>query len=422
VAISLLSLIFLPLSQTGCNGGEQEENEQPLVAVAIVMGNHGNAFGLNLSSPNLIATVSDAASNGFVSVTCCDGQPHIVSADKYVIPPQYRQADPAKLKADAQQKAANILAGLVHIKAKNPELDTLAALAQAVRSFAAAPDGSQKIIYVLDSGLSTTGQLDFRKNLLDAEPGAIADLLAERDAVPDFTGITVKWQQLGDASAPQKPLSYAQAQKLGAIWTAIVEKGGGRMEISNVPSSQTANDASQYPPVSIVDLPLEDPISFETPEPFPTPTTTPEPAVTLEQAETFDPTETTVFREQLVRFIGGSAEYVDPVKAEAVLRPAADYMTRHPEFKGLLIGTTATGRKGFCLKLSQERAKAVYDTLVSMGVQSGQLITLGLGFDDPWHIADTDSKGYLTEHLASQNRKVVLMAADSPEALAILDG
>ena len=145
--ISLISLGCLTVTLAGCGGPKPEENEQSLVAVAIVIGNHANAYGLNLSNPDLIATVSEAASNGFVSVVCCDGQPYIVSADIYVIPPQYRQADPAKLKADAQQKAANILAGLVHTKAKTPELDTLAALGQAVRSFASAPKGSQKIIY-----------------------------------------------------------------------------------------------------------------------------------------------------------------------------------------------------------------------------------------------------------------------------------
>ena len=405
--IVLASLVFLGLLLSSCDSANSYD-EQSAVAVAIVLGNHANTYGLNLNNPDLTATVSDAASNGFLSVVCCDGQPYIVSADLYVVPPQYRQADPAKLRADAQQRAANILSGLTQVKAKHPEFDTLEALTQAMRSFASAPADSQKIIYVIDSGLSTAGQLDFRNNLLDADPEIIAELLAERKAIPDFIGVIVKWLQLGDVAAPQESLSYAGVQKLSLIWAAIIEKGDGTIELSNAPSSQVVNDASQYPPVSIVDLPLETPITFKQPEDSKT-------------TETFNPQEVTIFSEQQLHFIRNSAEYVNPTETAAILQPVADYMVQHPEFRGLLIGTTATGNVDFCLKLSQDRVKAVYDTLVSMGVSSEQLVLRGLGFNNPWHIADIDSKGELLEDLAARNRKVILMSADSPEALAILN-
>jgi len=402
--LSILALLVLLLS--GCDN-PSEYDEQPPVAVAIVLGNHANAYGLNLSSPDLIALISEATSNGFVSVICCDGQPYIVSADLYQIPVQYRQADPMKLQADARQRATNILAGLTQVKAEHPELDTLAALRQAVRSFASAPEDSQKTIYVFDSGLSTSGQMDFRNNLLDADPAVIADLLIERKIIPDFTGINVKWLQLGDVAAPQKPLSYAEVQKLGAIWEAIIEKRGGSIEISNAPPSQIMNDPSQYPPVSIVDLPLETPIIFEQVE-------------STEIVETFDPTKNSIFSGQQIHFVKDSAEYLDQKKAATILRPVADYMIQNPEFKGLLVGTTATGNLDFCLRLSKDRVKAVRDTLVLMGVESEQLQLCGLGFNNPWHISDTDPDGGLIEELAFKNRKVILLPTDSPEALTII--
>ena len=222
--IALLILSFLILTLSGCDNSDSDK-EQPSVALAIVLGHHSNAYALNMSSPDLISTVSKATADGFVSVICADGKPYVASADIYAVPEQYRQADPKKLEADARQKAAKILSSLVYVKAQNPELDTLAALSQAVRSLSSAPADSEKMIYVFDTGLSTTGVLDFRENLMSADPDAIADLLAERNAIPDFSGITVKWQQLGDVAPPQQSLSHAQIGSLGKIWNAIIEKG-----------------------------------------------------------------------------------------------------------------------------------------------------------------------------------------------------
>jgi len=388
--IILLCLIFC---LSACDS-EAPEEKAP-VAVAIVVGNHANAYAPNFSDPALISDVARAALDGFLSVVCCDGQPYVVSADLYSIPEQYRQADPQKLKSDAQAKANKLLAGLGSVKARAAELDTLSALWWAAKSLSSAPAGSEKIIHILDTGLSTSGTLNFQNNLLTAEPDTIAEMLAESGALPDFFGITIKWSQMGDVAPPQEPLSHAQVQKLADIWTAIIEKGGGTMEMSGTPPTQQAADPAQYPKISVVTLPTETAISF-------------------------DPDKITVFDEKQVRFIGDTAKYVDPDTAKVALRPAAEYMMAHPEFKALLVGTTATGGKEFCLQLSQDRAEAVRDTLVSMGVLDKQLITLGFGFDDPWHIADHDAKGRQIERLASQNRKVVLMAADSEEAKKII--
>jgi len=392
--ISIIMLLTF-LSLTGCVKTSPEPDETP-TAVAIVLGNHANAYAPNLGNPDLVPDVARATMNGFVSVICCDGQPFVASADVYIVPEQYRGADPKKLESDAQSKANKLLSNLTQVKAQSLELDTLESLWQAVNSFSMAPVNSEKVIHILDTGFSTVGALNFHNNLLTAQPDVIADELVKRGAIPDFSGITVKWVQMSDTALPQPPLSYAQKQRLCEIWTAIIEKNGGTLEISGAPPSREINDPGQYPEISVVELPQETALSF-------------------------DPDEITVFDEQRVQFIGDSARYVDPEAVAAALQAAAEYMIAHPEFRGLLVGTTATGRKDFCRKLSESRAEAVRDTLVSMGVPDGQLITRGLGFDDPWHVADTDFGGNLIEKLASQNRKVVLMSADSAEAKSILD-
>jgi len=398
----LLISLLLVFALFGCSDKEPREEEPP-AAVSVVIGNHGNMYAANLSNPDLVSTVARAAANGFVSVICADGTPYTVSADIYVVPEQYRQADPKKLEADAQQKAAKLLSSLIYVKAQSPELDTLKALEQAVRSLSAAPGGSIREIYVIDTGLSTGGILDFRKNLLSAEPAVIADLLAERNAIPDFTNITVKWAQMGDVSLPQPSLSRAQVQRLGEIWGAIIEKGGGTMKLSETPPGQSVNDSGSFPLISVVNLPPEKPLAFET------------------EAVAFEKNEPVVFTEKQIQFLGDTAKYAAPKRVNEELKPVAAYMMANPNFTGLLVGTTASGRKDFCLRLSRSRADAVQNTLVSLGVSANQLVTCGLGFDDPWHIPDTDRRGRLVENLASQNRKVLLMAADSESAKDILE-
>ena len=391
--LSILTLVFITFA--ACSGSAYEDEEP--TAISIVLGNHANSYGLNLSNPDVTAAVAKAAANGYISVIRCDGKPALISADIYTIPEQYRGADQKKLDTDARQRAAKILAGLTEVKAQEPELNTLEALWQAVRSLAAAPVDSLREIVVIDTGLSTSGVLDFRNNLLEADPNTIAELLAEKSAIPDFTDITVRWFQLGDVVLPQPALSHAQVSQLKNIWAAIIEKGGGTAEFSDMAPVPQALDPAEYPEISIVKLPPEASLSF-------------------------DPVKATVFDERQVRFIGDTARYADPAAVKVALRSAADYIISHPDFKSLLIGTTASGNKEFCMQLSKDRADAVSGTLVSMGVPEKQLVTLGLGFNDPWHIADMDLNGDLIEKFAAQNRKVVLMDANSRDAKELLDG
>ena len=51
--------------------------------------------------------------------------------------------------------------------------------------------------------------------------------MEEKDEIPDFTGITVVWQQMGDVALPQQDLSQTQRKRLQEIWGGIVERGGG---------------------------------------------------------------------------------------------------------------------------------------------------------------------------------------------------
>ena len=395
IAAGVLAAAVLLSCLSGCgrSGGAGTDDAVP-TAVALVLGAHANSRSLNLNSPLIREAVEDAiASFGFVSVISEDGSPDLITADNYTVPEQYR-GNPGLLQELAQKQAGALLAGLEDVRADDPEADTLEALRLAVRALASAPEGAKKEIIAVDTGLSTTGLLDFRSNLLSAAPETVAQLLADRQALPDLTGITVKWQQLGDVSEPQQSLSPAQAKKLSAIWQAIVEKAGGVYE----PSATVANpggESGSLPAVSPVELPADEPIAFD-----------------LSAAGDFETPQ--FLTEEQVQFEGDSDRYLRPEAVDAVLAPLAAYLKEHGDFRMLLIGTTAGDEDGE--ELSERRAERVKASLTALGVPASRILTLGLGCRDPWHIAGAGSDGAL----AAQNRKVVLLSADSPEALSLL--
>ena len=425
VLAAVLAAMFLVFCLTGCSETEQsaaenakapkalekapEALEKAPEALAVVLGAHANSMGLNLNNVVVQDTVSSAVkSNGYVSVVCIDGDPDLLAANLYEIPEQYASANKTRLEADALIKANNMLRELETVRADDPESDVLGSLRLAVRSLADI-SGMEKIILVIDSGLSTAGVMDFNSNLILADPDDLADLLNERSAIPDFEGITVIWLQMGDTAAPQEPLTDAQREKLTAIWKAVIEKTGGIFICSNAPANPE-NENSDYPEVSLVDLPEESPIKFDA-------------AAVGKAAESGDDRlfhEPQFLNEDQVKFIGDSDQYIDAAQAEEVIRPVAEYMESHPDMRLLLIGTTAGDKTTeYSLRLSGARAETVKSTLVSLGIASHRIETLGLGPDDPWHIYGVGTG--MDDPMASANRKVVLLDAGSETAAELMN-
>lgn len=286
------------------------------------------------------------------------------------------------------------------VEADSPEVDTLAALRLAIRAFSSAPNDSVKTILILDTGLSTAGICDFNNNLLYADPEAIVSALEERDALPNLAGVRVIWQQLGDVALPQQNLSPRQLNQLMLIWTAIIQASGVTIEISDTPPS-TVDFHGNLPIVSTVNLSSEPPITF------------------IASQNTNDLLEEPVFLgERQVQFCGDSAEFADADLAIETIRPIADYLCNQNDLNILLIGTTAgEGNSAFSLSLSESSAFAVKQVLVSLGVNPERILTIGMGNSDPWHISDVGTDG----NLAAQNRKVVLLDANSSIAKNILN-
>ncbi len=400
--LMLACVIALVSALAGCSGnGVKAPAEKG--AVCYVIANTANSKGLNFNSPLVQNTVYSTVRNyGFIAVVNADGKPEIVHAASYDLEDNYKSASKEKLDMDARSKATNIVLSMQSIIADDPEVDYLESLRLAVRMLSPLEGYDSKIIVLMGTGLSTTGVMNFSNNLISAEPETIVNLLKEKSEIPDFTGITVYSQQLGDVAAPQQELSSAQKIKLEKIYGSIVETGGGNF-IYNEIIANPVDDTRQYPSVTPVKLPSDAPISFE--------------EVAFEEENIFE--EPVFLTEEKIGFVADKDTFLNPTEASETLRPVAEYLANHPSVSILLAGTTAgDSDSDFTLTLSRKRAETVKNVLIDLGVNADRIITIGLGSEkDPWHVHNAGYDGAA----ASGNRKVVLLDASSERAASILE-
>lgn len=399
ITMIVLCLIVLVMSVSFSGCGSVNSTEKEKAAVCFVLANTANSQGLNLNSPLVQDTIySTIKDYGFISVVNCDGKPSTVFTNSFDIDDKYKNASKERLEMDARSKATSLITGMQGIIATDPEVDYLQALHLAVRSMASLEGYTSRSIVVLGTGLSTTGVLDFQNNLISADPATVVDLLEKKREIPNFSDITVYWQQLGDVAAPQEPLTSAQRIKLQEIYGGIVEAGGG-IFVYNEMVALPKNENASYPAVTPIDLPADSPISFA-PE-------------VLSSNLISNPI---ILNEEQIKFNPDTDKFLYPNEVESVLMPIADFLKKN-DVTILLCGTTAgDSNTEFSIDLSTDRAKAVRRTLIDLGVDPDRIIAVGLGSTDPWHIYGVGYDG----EAASCNRKVVLLNASSKTAQEIL--
>lgn len=403
---AILTIICLAVSAvglTGCGSQTSVAEEGGMNAVCYAIAPTANSQGFNMSSSLVQDTIYDTILNyGYVSVVVVDGESEMVAADSYDIDAQYKKASKDKLKTDARAKATNLITYMEGQVANDAQVDYLEGLRMAVRSLSSLEGYDSKTIVVIGTGLSTQGTLNFQNNLLSVEPEAVLDQLEEKDEIPDFTGITVVWQQMGDVALPQQDLSQTQRKRLQEIWGGIVERGGGTFVYNDIMANPVDTEAT-YPAVDTVELPAETPVDFN--------------AAMFDTGDERLLEEPVMLTEEQVSFVPDKATYLDEDEAVATIQPIADYLLEHEQITVLLAGTTAGDEDSdYTMTLSQKRADAVRSTLVQLGVDESRIVTMGLGSSDPWHVYGAGYEG----SIASGNRKVVLLDASSDTAKEIL--
>ncbi|MGH3901305.1 MAG: OmpA family protein [Pseudonocardiaceae bacterium] len=364
-----IPLVLGLLLLTGCGGGKADSAPG---ALAVIVGAHSN-----MVAPSLLDTITteiDTASElGSPATVIVDDASPTASAPLSLKAandnPLYRQDQVNQLKTLIDQTRAD-----------SPEVDLLAAISLAARSVTDA--AGPKTIVVIDSGLQTTGALRFQDSdgaLLDASPDEVVEQLRRTQQLPNLTGMRVVFTGLGDTAPPQQPLPQPARAALVALWTKIVEAAGGKAEVKQAPLPSTRT-IDGLPPVTIV------PVAAKSIGPLPS---------------------ITVLRDGTVGFVPDQAVFRDSAQARAVLADYAREITNGR--RALLTGTTASaGTSEYRLRLSQQRANAVRDLLVSLGAPADRITTRGLGSDFPGYVPDHDPQGNLNPIPAAQNRQVII--------------
>jgi outer membrane protein OmpA-like peptidoglycan-associated protein len=357
----------------------------PSGGVAIVLGARSNT-----PEPELLGVARQVALNAVdtrspVSLVVADGEPFVVTADE---PDADGKTAGAAGKPEMDDRDA-LEDAVTSAAARSQESDLLGALGVAAKELDGAP--GRPTLLVVDSGLSTTGALDFRKpGLLNADPADLAASVARSGDLPDLSGLHVVFQGLGETAPPQPSLGAVAREKLIDTWTAIAREAGA-LEVSIDRSSSDRSPDEDLPPVSVVGERTTGGISCE------------ENSLVLDGGD--------------VSFAADSARFRDPAAASDVLKPIAERI-RDADATAVLTGTTADvgdvqGQK----RLSLQRAQAVADLLARLGVPEQRMTVEGLGSDFPGYVRDHDGKGNLLPAPAAMNRKVVISLSGSGRAV-----
>jgi outer membrane protein OmpA-like peptidoglycan-associated protein len=286
-------------------------------------------------------------------------------------------------KSDQRNKLTQVTSYINALKASTPEVDFLDSIDQAARNLGHDSMG----VLVVGSGLQTVDPLNFAvQGLLTADPQQVAaDLKSKGELPKHLEGVTVYWSGLGDVAGPQQPLTITVRSNLEAIWAAIVKAAGGTLSV--LPEPASGAPATGLPAVTTVSVPAA--------------------------ATKTDWSHPIVVRDSDLLFVKNTATFSQPATAQQVLAglvPAIEQNGQTVTITGTASKDQATSNASD-LVLSKQRADAVKQALVTLGVPASLLVTAGVGHDWCGFKPETDATGAYSDALAAQNRSVILTSA-----------
>ncbi len=223
----------------------------------------------------------------------------------------------------------------------DPEIDIYSAfraLADEVRA-----QGNEKMIIIVSNLLSTSGVINFTRFPINGNLNKYAEELSSE--MPSFENISVKWFVAPTADA-QEDLKISDIEVLKEFYRCLIEKAGGTVEFISAPPAAEESDKSSWPKVSTVNVEKKDFID-----------------VSLDTS--------TLFK-------GDSAEFLTRNSTEEILENVAKQVG---DEKILVVGSTAdtNDSEASHLELSELRAAAIKERLITLGVPPENIETIGIG-------------------------------------------
>jgi len=372
LSIAVCSIVGLTLSacDDSANSGATSGS------VAIIASNRSNQQRFNLLSSEHIISAIDDHMGGTFYVISTDGVPRLVAS---IDSTSTRQDDTEK-----EDYEVSVLAAML-TPAETPESDMLSALSLAANSLAHA--SGDRTILVVDSGMSTAGAMAFQNTGL-LEPHADVDAMVERvrsaGALPDLTGVTVRWFGLGSVEDPQPLLDTAAKSRLKNLWTKLITAANGEVVFDDTPMMKVTGD----------DLPT-------VPEVTPVPVGAFELGAAPSLEMSLPDTE-----------VGFEAD-VDVLRNEEVAKSRIQEAAAQIRSSGVsevrVTGCTSSwGTAEHRQDLSERRAEVVAGLLENNGVKVTSIT--GRGYECPHQVVDTNADGTPIEELMAVNRRVIIQA------------
>ena len=288
---------------------------------------------------------------------------------------------------DTQLNTRNgAIAAITAARATKPQADVLGAIESTANRLQASRLACS--IHVYDSGLQTSGLIEFQQDLLGRDPQTVIDQIPVGRALH---GMTVTFETLGAVQDPQPALDSTSLANLSYIWQGVVASRGGTMtQPDAVTAFMPAPPMTGLPPVDVVPIPNRT-IDFGDIIPTCTPTST---TWVMPANALFDPDMADLKRD-----------------ATTLLDQAIQVLLAHPE-AGIEITahTASVGTKPSGMELSQQRAANTVAYLTNHGIDPSRVTARGVGDTEPSCEDWDQATGTQIESCAATERNVTLVA------------
>jgi lipoprotein len=393
-----LAFILVGATFTGCSG--KVSNEETCNTVYIV-GRHANAQPPAINNSTIESSVQSAIDNNtLLSVIELDGNPSVEKDNRFTF--NLKKNVSSTIKKKYVSKMTNkVIECFDNLTPKVAEVDILKAIeiaANELNSSDANTDYAKHIV-VYSTGVQTTGLIDMTKfNILSSKETVdeVVEQLSAKQALPNLEGITIDWYNLNQVSGEQKELTAEMKGNNEYLWGTLIAKAGGKVDFKS-DNATTDNRTNYTVDVSVVPV-TEDSLNIEE----------------------YNKDSSVVFTTDEIAFKSDSVEFVDEEQASQAVMKIVNYMLYNKDYNLLLAASTATvPPQNKCESFSKKRAEAVKSLIISRSnnqIDSSRITTIGMGYENPYHVSDTSKNGSLIEEKAKQNRAVYAMNKDSIEA------
>lgn len=258
--------------------------------------------------------------------------------------------------------------------------------AKAVKS---SPSVQLPLVIVIGSGLSDTQPLNFAANdLLHADPAAVrSSLKSSENIIPgDLAGVKILWSGLGVTSTPQQPLDAKEKSNLKRIYTMVFEYMGATFVTDDtVMTSDSIETDYKVQPVKVNGL----------------------------------KGGVVIYRlgENSISFNPNSAQVNDVTKANVSLTGIVSNFKTCREAKVTVEGYQAQLQgeaQQETSPLSKQRAEAVKNLLIDLGIPGNQISAVGKGSSDfEGRVSEINAEGKWDDKRAQANRIVLIKMASA---------